>query len=564
MRLEFVRVGAEPAGDRVGALVGVRLRLVHQARRDHLRRPRVVLGEPGGGGAAVVGHPVGAAVADPADDQQAGRDDRADAGAGRARSGAGARAPGPAGSSASALTASEAARIASCMACCGCVPRGSGVQQRLAGRAGRPPRRVVGAVAEETPSQTIGDHGGRAVGQEAVGDGERVLVAVVAQPPVADRGDRGRAPAPCGRVRAAGRARSARSSRRVDAGPRRQATQQLRRRRGGRRGRAPGVGAGGAERGGSAGVAGLGGELGAGVGASAYRGPAARGGGQRAAGRAPDPCGLRLPDGRRPGRVGRPAASAAGVAGRRRRRAAAARGRGRCRRSAARPPARWRHGASRSWRCVGWPAGRAGTARQVVPARTAEHGRPPPAAPRSGSGRSTGQLTGHLRHRSHPRPGAEAVGPLHQFDPLLPCCASRASTRYERSRPKRRPRSSRPLPSSTVRGTARRRGRTLATGEHPVQRAAQHLGRQLLPCGPRRGRAGQRLDLARGGRQVRSSQERARFGRGRGAAAAAGPAPPPPAPPCSGWTTRAPTPAPARRRPGRPPRAAPGPGRRRR
>lgn len=83
VRFQVVRVGAEPPRDGVGPLVRVRLRLVHQARRDHLRGPGVVLGQPGGRVGAVVGHPVDAAVADPADDQQTARHDRADQGARR-------------------------------------------------------------------------------------------------------------------------------------------------------------------------------------------------------------------------------------------------------------------------------------------------------------------------------------------------------------------------------------------------------------------------------------------------------------------------------------------------
>ena len=164
MRLQFVRVRAEPARDGVGALVGVRLRLVHQARGDHLRGPRVVLGEPGRGRGAVDGDPVGAAVADPADDQQAVAVTTAPT---RVQAGAfwcGACSSCEAGSSARELTASAAATIASCMACCGCVPSGRAASSDSLAARDAASEASSGRVAEETPSQTIATTAGEPSG----------------------------------------------------------------------------------------------------------------------------------------------------------------------------------------------------------------------------------------------------------------------------------------------------------------------------------------------------------------------------------------------------------------
>ena len=100
-------------------------------------------------------------------------------------------------------------------------------QQRLVGGGGGGGGRLVGAGRRRHPVADDRHDGGRAVGQRGRGQREGVLVAVVAQPAVADRARPRRAPAPCGRARAAGRARSSRSSRRSSTRPARQATHTL-------------------------------------------------------------------------------------------------------------------------------------------------------------------------------------------------------------------------------------------------------------------------------------------------------------------------------------------------
>lgn len=71
------------------------------------------------------------------------------------------------GSCASALTASAAARIASCIACCGWVPRGSDSSSASLAALAAAADASSGRLADETPSQTIattaGEPSGRAV-----------------------------------------------------------------------------------------------------------------------------------------------------------------------------------------------------------------------------------------------------------------------------------------------------------------------------------------------------------------------------------------------------------------
>ncbi|CAM5424185.1 hypothetical protein SVIOM74S_01701 [Streptomyces violarus] len=72
-----------------------------------------------------------------------------------------------AGSAASEFTAREAAMIASCIACCGCVPRGRAASSASLAAFDAAIEASSGRVAEETPSQTIateaGEPSGRAV-----------------------------------------------------------------------------------------------------------------------------------------------------------------------------------------------------------------------------------------------------------------------------------------------------------------------------------------------------------------------------------------------------------------